>query len=252
MVVAIPALVALLLLPPHDLLDRADRYAYAVCHRLPGHSFFIGGRQLPLCARCSGTYLGALAGIAVLLALGRGRANQFPARRYLLVFAGFVAAWAIDGANSYLALFLGASPLYEPSNLLRLATGILQGLVIAVAVLPLFNLTAWAATDAQPVVARRSDLAWLLVGGVAVFGLVASEWEPLLFPLALASGAMVLLLVGAVCFMLLLMLARRDGRARGWRELLLPLVAGLVAAIVGLAAIGLVRDLLTAWLGLPF
>jgi len=243
---------ALFSLPPHDPLDKADRYAYAVCHRIPGHSFFIGERQLPLCARCSGTYLGALAGIAVLLALGRGRANRFPAPKFLVVFGIFMAAWAIDGANSYASFFPGLPQLYEPNNLLRLATGVLEGLAIAAFVLPLFNLTAWAATDAQPSVVRWRDLGWMLVGGAVVFGLVASEWQPLLYPLALLSGAMVALLVGAICVMLVLMIARRDGQARRWREIALPLLAGLAVALAGLAVIGLFRDLLTMWFGLPF
>jgi uncharacterized membrane protein len=250
--IALLAVLALFWLPPHDLLDKADRFAYAVCHRIPGHSFSVGGRQLPLCARCSGTYLGALAGISVLLALGRGRANRFPAPKFLVVFAVFMAAWAIDGANSYASFFPGMPQLYEPNNLLRLATGVLEGLVIAAFVLPLFNLTAWAATDAQPSVVRWRDLGWMLVGGAVVFGLVASEWQPLLYPLALLSGAMVALLVGAICVMLVLMIVRRDGQARRWREIALPLLAGLAVALAGLTAIGLFRDLLTMWFDLPF
>ncbi len=243
---------ALLLAPPHDPLDKADRFAYAVCHRLPSHSFTIGGRQLPLCARCSGTYLGALAGLAVLLIQGRGRANRFPARRFLAVFAVFIAGWAADGLNSYLGL-LGLPSLYAPNNVLRLVTGTLEGLVIAVFVLPLFNLGIWADQDhAMPPVARWRDLLWLLLGGAMVVGLVASGWEPLLYPLALLSGAMVVLLVGLVISLLLLIVIRRDGRAQHWREAFLPLTAGFAGALLALAAIGLARDLLTAWLGLPF
>ena len=210
-IVALLAVLALFLLPPHDPLDKADRFAYAVCHRISGHSFFIGGRQLPLCARCSGTYLGALAGIVVLLALGRGRANRFPAPKFLVAFAVFMAAWAIDGANSYASFFPVLPQLYEPNNLLRLATGVLEGLVIAAFVLPLFNMTAWAATDAQPSIVRWRDLGWMLLGGAVVFGLVVSEWEPLLYPLALLSGAMVVLLVGAH-----LRHADADDRAARW------------------------------------
>jgi uncharacterized membrane protein len=251
-IIALLAVLALFLLPPHDPLDKADRYAYAVCHRIPSHSLFIGGRQLPLCARCSGTYLGALAGLVVLLLLGRGRANRFPAPKFLVVFGIFMAAWAIDGANSYASFFPGLPQIYEPNNLLRLATGVLEGLVIAAFVLPLFNMTAWAATDAQPSIVRWRDLGWLLLGGAVVFGLVVSEWEPLLYPLALASGAMVVLLVGGVCVMLLLMIARRDGQARRWREIAFPLLAGFGVALAGLAAIGLFRDLLTTWFDLPF
>ncbi len=248
---ALCVLLALLLAPPHDLLDKADRFAYSVCHRIPSHSFTIGGRQLPLCARCTGTYLGTLAGLLVLLARGRGRASRFPARRFLAVFAAIMAVWAVDGLNSYLQL-LGLPHLYAPNNLLRLVTGTLEGLGIATLVLPLFNLGIWMGQDAMPSIARWRDLLWLLLGGTIVIGLVASEWAPLLYPLALLSGAMVVVLVGLIISLLLLMVTRRDGRAQHWREALLPLLAGFTGALIVLMAIGLARDLLTAWLDLPF
>ena len=243
---------ALFLAPPHDLLDKADRYAYAVCHRIGSHSLVIAGRQLPLCARCSGTYLGALAGIAILLAIGRGRANRFPARRFLAVLALFMLAWMVDGLNSYLTFFPGLPHLYEPSNLLRLVTGTLEGLVLAAFVVPLFNMSVWAFTGPVPILTGWRDLGWLVLAGALVVAAVGSEWAPLLYPLALLSGAMVVLLVSLVCAMLLLIILHRDGRAHHWRKLALPLSVGLACGLVGLNTIGLVRDLATAALGLPF
>jgi uncharacterized membrane protein len=243
---------ALLLAPPHALLDKTDRYAYAVCHRIPGHSIFVAGRQLPLCARCSGAYLGALAGLVVLLTLGRGRANRFPPRRFALVLGLFMAAWAADGLNSYLTFFPRLPHLYEPNNFLRLTTGTLEGLVIAALILPLFNLSVWAPAAPRPVIHRWRDLGWLLAGAAAVIVAVGSEWPPLLYPLALASGAMVVLLVSLICGVLLLALFRRDGQMQGWREAAWPLLAGLAMGLAGLAVIGLARDALTVALGLPF
>lgn len=245
-------LAAMLALPPAHPLDKADRYAYAVCHRLPEHSYFIAGRQLPLCARCSGTYLGTLAGLGILLARGRGRAGRFPARQFLPVFGVFMAAWVVDGLNSYLAFFLGAAPLYEPTNLLRLITGALEGLVIAAYLLPLFNISVWATAGERPVLERWSDLGWLLAAGAAVVGLVASEWPPLLHPLALLSGAGVVLLVGLVGGMFVLLILRREGQARSWREAVLPLTAGLILGLLALTAIAWMRDWLTVALALPF
>jgi len=250
--VALVLALALLIAPPHDLLDKADRYAYAVCHRISSHSIFVDGRQLPLCARCSGTYLGALVGLAILLALGRGRANRFPPRRFLLVLGLFMAAWAADGVNSYLTFFPGLPHLYEPSNLLRLITGTLEGLVIAVLILPMFNLSVWAPGAALPVIYRWRDLGWLLAGAAAVIAAVGSEWPPLLYSLAIASGAMVVLLVSLLCSALVLILSRQDGRMHGWRQAIWPLAVGLALGLAGLAAIGLVRDALTVALGLPF
>jgi uncharacterized membrane protein len=257
-VLALAVIVGLGLAWPGGLLDKADHAAYAVCHRIAARSFIVGGRPLPLCARCSGTYLGALAGLIVLALRGRGRATAFPARRYLAMLAVFFAAWAADGLNSYLTLFPVLPHLYEPHNWLRLVTGTLEGLGIAVLLLPALNLTLWAqpvavgGDHATPSICRWGDVAWLLVGGAAVVAVVASEWAPLLYPLALLSGLMIVFLVGVVNSIAVLALLHRDGRAFHWREVAAPLLVGAALAFVELSAIGLMRAELTARLGLPF
>jgi uncharacterized membrane protein len=48
-------------------MDLAVSFIYAVgsvvCHQLPDRSFFVGGTQLPVCARCTGLYLSGVAGV---------------------------------------------------------------------------------------------------------------------------------------------------------------------------------------------
>ena len=66
-----------LLNTPEGLLGKADAVGYAVCHRLDFRSFHLGERQLPLCARCSGMYLGAVLGIGYLSVFSRRKAG-FP------------------------------------------------------------------------------------------------------------------------------------------------------------------------------
>ncbi len=250
-VAALAILLFYLLAPPQGVLDKADHAAYAVCHRIPARSFVFGGRSLPLCARCSGTYLAAAAGLIMLVALGRRRAARLPAPAFLAVFGVFLLAWAVDGFNSFLTLIPGLPYLYEPSNLLRLITGALEGVVIAAVVLPLANLTFWAKPDAQRSVGAGRDLGWLLVAAAAVILLVSSEWAPLLYPLVLLSELAILGLVGLVNAMFVLMLMRRDGRATHAREALFPLLLGLALAAAELTAIGVARAALTERLGLP-
>src|SRR5512140_590862 len=81
-ILASAVILALFFSAPGTLLDKADRAAYAVCHRIGERSFTVAGRQLPLCARCSGTYLGALAAFIVLVLRGRGLAARLPGRKY--------------------------------------------------------------------------------------------------------------------------------------------------------------------------
>ena len=240
---------ALLLAPPAGLLDKADRAAFAVCHRIPNRSFIFAGRPLPLCARCSGTFLVALAGIGVMVTRGRGRATGLPRGCWLAVLAFFMLAWAVDGTNSFLGFFPGAPQLYPPNNLLRLITGALEGIVLAAFLLPVLNLALWAEIRPARSVASWRDLVWLLAAAAVVIGLVRSEAPALLYPLAIISGLAVVGLLAALNTVLALMILRREGRARAWADVVTPALLGLTLALVELVSIGAVRDALTARLG---
>src|SRR3972149_3375635 len=73
---AIALLGAWLILTPEGVLGKADAIGYSVCHRIAERSFTIAGRQMPLCARCTGMYLGMLTGL--LFQLPYGRRAEFP------------------------------------------------------------------------------------------------------------------------------------------------------------------------------
>jgi uncharacterized membrane protein len=245
-------IVAVWFITPGGLLDKADHVGYAVCHQIPIRTPFFGGRPLPLCARCSGQFLGALAGLLLLIALGRGKAAQLPPRPVIVVLLGFLAAWALDGFNSYLTLFPGAPHLYEPHNILRTTTGAMQGVALISLVLPFFNVTLWARPDPRPTIGSLREVL-LLLGLVAlIVAAVGSEWRPLLYPLALLSVAGTLMMLTMVTTMLATLALRRDGRATGWRDALPLLTAGLALALLIVLGINLLRAWLTTELGLPF
>jgi membrane-associated HD superfamily phosphohydrolase len=63
-------LFAWLLNTPPGILGKADAIGYAVCHRIDLRSFHMGEIQLPLCARCSGMYLGAMVGLIYQWVIG--------------------------------------------------------------------------------------------------------------------------------------------------------------------------------------
>lgn len=245
-------IVAIWFITPGGLLDKADHVGYAVCHQLPIRTPFFGGRQLPLCARCSGQFLGALAGLALLIALGRGKAAQLPPRPVIVVLLGFLAAWALDGFNSYLTFFPGVPHLYEPHNILRTTTGAMQGVALISLVLPFFNVTLWARPDQRPTIGSLREVLWLLGLIALIVAAVGSEWAPLLYPLALLSVAGTLMMLTLVTTMLLTLALRRDGRAQSWRDALPLLIAGLALALLIVLGINLLRAWLTAELGLPF
>jgi len=62
------------------------RFAYApLCHQLAGRSLEIAGEPLAVCARCTGLYLGGLAGLILAVAAGWGVRSPGPRRGWLLV-----------------------------------------------------------------------------------------------------------------------------------------------------------------------
>ncbi len=232
--------VSWLLSTPPGLLGKSVAVGYAVCHRIDGRSFHLGDRQLPLCARCTGIYLGALAGLTALAVMSR-RAGGLPTRPMLVVLFGFIAVMGFDGVNSYLTLFPGLPHLYEPQNWLRLVTGTFNGLALAALVYPVLNQTLWKDWENRPVVAGPRDLGVLVGLGLTVIGLVLTDNPVILYPLALLSAAGVVVLLTALDATFLLILTRRDGRAERWTGALLPLLAGFTLAILQIALVDAVR-----------
>jgi uncharacterized membrane protein len=225
---------------------------YAVCHRIGSHSFSIAGRQLPLCARCSGTFIGALtAFFGQAVVLRRRRAAEFPPTPIVVILVGFTLLWAADGLNSYLALIHGPH-LYEPQNWLRLTTGALNGLTMSAIVYPVFNFTLWRRPVPERTVRNLRDLGVLLLLEASMVGLVLTRWSPLLYLLALLSALGVLILLTTVNSMLVLIIARRENVVDTWREAIVPLLAGFAVSLIQIGAIDFLRYALTGTLsGLP-
>src|SRR5258706_10268366 len=93
------ALAALAFLPGATLIERLRALDGGICAQLPGHSFWIGGQQLPLCARNSGIYTGFASTIALLFATGRIRSSRLPAPWVAAVLGLAVLFIAADGLH---------------------------------------------------------------------------------------------------------------------------------------------------------
>ena len=194
---ALIALVWLAATPP-GVLGKATAVGYAVCHRIAERSFHVHGEQLPLCARCTGIYLGVMIGIAFFAARGRVRANRFPALRWLLPLLALGGTIAIDGINSYLSLFEFYTPIYQPHNTLRLFTGLVAGAAMITVVLPVFNATVWRAPRRSAPITGWRDLVALLVA-LALAGLLVLTRLPVVLWIAGVISALgVALMFGIV------------------------------------------------------
>ncbi len=232
--------------------DKADAIGYAVCHRIAARSFFAYGRQLPLCARCTGLYVGILTGLGTFLARGRTRAAQLPPVRLLAVLVVLGASYAADGLNSYLSLFDFYTPLYPPHNTLRLITGTLFGLGLIAMVWPVFNALAWARPVHTAPLSTGRELAVLYAVAALADALILRQWNAVLWALGfLTAGGVVLMftLIGAVLF---LSLTHRENALHAWRDLLVPALAGIAFAFAVIGSIDWLRYQLTGtWNGFP-
>lgn len=229
---------------PAGLLGKADAIGYAVCHRIDARSFHIGERAMPLCARCSGMYLGAVLGLIFQAQIGRRRSGM-PPRRVIAFLGLLVLAFGVDGLNSYLHLFPGAPGIYEPQNWSRLLTGSGMGLVIAAALYPAFNQSVWRRQDARPAVPSLRIFGLMVLVTLGLDVIVLLDNALILYPLALISAAGVLVILSMVYGMLGLMVLRLENRFEHMRQLVFPLTVGFGAAITQILLLDLGRYLLT-------
>ena len=241
-------LVGWLIETPAGLLGKADAIAYAICHRIAARSFTIGDRPLPLCARCTGMYLGALIGLVYQMRLGKR--GGLPSRKILAVLAFFLVAFGIDGVNSYLQFFPHVPSLYTPQNWLRLLTGTGMGLGMAAMLLPVFNQTIWQNWSGEKLLSSWRQLIELLLLATLVDLAVLSGNPLLLYPLALLSVASVMALLSMIYAMVWVMLSKRENHFQSLKGLTIVLVTGFATALSQIAVMDFARYLLTGtWKG---
>ena len=229
------ALVGFVLLPG-SLVGKLQAVAAGLCAQRADHSYFLGGVQLPLEARMGGIFAGFLVGVVYMAWLGRARAGLLPPPSLQALLLGLVGLMALDGTN---ALFhdTGLPALYPPQNALRLATGLLCGLALALLAVPVLNSVLWREWDLD----RSIEDVGELTGALGLLALVQvatmSGVGALLYPVALLMvlGAVMAFAVGNAYAAVLI--ARGERCAAGWRDALNPLVTGALISLVELAAL---------------
>lgn len=237
----------------HDpLLTTADWSGYALCHRITERSFTINGRQFPLCARCTGMYLGAALTIVVLFLAGRAKWVLLPRKWLFLTLLGLIGLMGIDGLNSYSHFFPNAPHLYEPKNWLRLATGMGAGLTLGTIVFAALAQSLWRQPRYSALIENSRELLALILLGLVAVLLVLSNQPALLYVLALVSTGGLLFVVTALNTAVFSVIFRRDGQAETWFDTIAPLTIGLVLAVLELGIISALRWTLTGTLtGFP-
>jgi uncharacterized membrane protein len=95
-----------------------------VCHQIPERSFHLSGMQFPVCARCTGLYLGGAIGMALWLASRERNLSSRTARIALLVAA-------VPTLVTFATAEVG---WWDPINAVRATIAALLGVVAGVVV----------------------------------------------------------------------------------------------------------------------
>jgi uncharacterized membrane protein len=245
---ALALFITWLALTPEGLLGKADAVGYAVCHRISARTFFIGERPGPMCARCSGMFLGALLGLTFQIT--QGRKGKMPPILVSILFGLMALAWGLDGVNSFTMLVPTLPTVYQTTNLTRLITGTGMGLAVSAILYPSFVQTMFTNWEEQSPFGSWKQVLGLLLLAVVLDILILLEIPWVLYPLSVLSSASVLVLLTLIYSMVLTLLFKKDNTYEGFNQLLIPLVGGFILALLQVGAIDLARYLWTGtWEG---
>ncbi|WP_160145599.1 DUF2085 domain-containing protein [Dictyobacter aurantiacus] len=236
--------------PGATLLERLRWLDSGICAQLLTHSLYPGGERLPLCSRNTGIYLGFFVTMIMVFIRKRGRAQVLPKKSLIIALCVGICFLAVDGINS-LFVDLGISHLYQPNNLLRLASGLLAGLAMGVFVLPVINGLIWRHSNTQRSLPAWIELGWFLPVLLLCFYAAASQSGLALYPLAILSTLGLLTAVGGVNLIFILLLSKRDESFTRYKELIPFCGLALLTATGELLLLAQLKLSLFQALGIP-
>ncbi len=214
---------------PTGVDGKLDAVAYAICHRIDARSFLVNGMPMPLCARCTGIYLGVMTCFLIALASGRTKISRLPPLGVSIVLVLFVGIMGFDGVNSYFC-----------------------GVALFSFTFPIFNGIVWRNSDWHRGVNNLRELGGICIVAGCVVLLVLTQRPVFLWVFGLVSTLGVVLMLTMIGTVTFLSVTHLDRNAIMWRHMAIPLLAGLTLAFIELGAMDLLRYALTGtWNGFP-
>jgi uncharacterized membrane protein len=248
LLIGIPAAIISLfvLLTPPGLWEKARVIGYALCHQLAERSFFIHEHQTPLCARCTGMYLGFAISVIFLIVRRRVRAARPPAAGIVSVIIGFVTIMGIDGINSTISIIPGAPQLYHTTNVHRIVTGTLFGMGVAMLFLPIFNSAIWAQPTGDRTIKNWRELAILIAVCLGLDAIVLTQADWLFYPIVILSIVGPLFLLGLMGGIIVLTMRNMPNSVQRWPQFAAPLLAGVALGLMLITFMDILRVSVTA------
>ncbi len=227
--------------PPDGWLDKARLIGYALCHQMPDRSFFIHDHQFPLCARCTGMYLGLITGAAFMLVRGRTRAARMPPAPIVATLVLFIIVMGIDGVNSTISIIPGAPQLYHTTNLHRIITGTLYGLALSALFPPIFNSAIWNEPGGERSIQNWRELIGTLIVAAILIAIVVSTPDWLLVPISIATIGAALCLLALLNSVIVLSARKLENALSSWRQMLMPMLFGLAMSLIEITLLDALR-----------
>lgn len=151
-----------------------NRFLYhlggAVCHQIQQRSLFINGNPLPVCARCTGIYLGITIGFLVLFLRKKWKGNQPPPLFWTILLSFSFFPFMLDGGASYLGI-------WKTNNFIRLLTGLCAGYALPVFFVLLLHFQL-EEENKNGIVTNAKDYFWLFIPCILVAIAVYKNFLP--------------------------------------------------------------------------
>ncbi len=245
--VAVTLTVTWLFLTPEGVFGKADAIGYSVCHQIEERSFTLDGRSFPLCARCSGLFLGAILGLVYQSV--QGKKGRMPPLGVSLFFGLLALAWVFDGSNSFLMVIPSITTFYQTQNWTRLVTGTGMGLALSAILRPAFIQTMYRRWEEESALGNWKQILGLVIAAGLMIVIILLEVRWILFPLGLLGAGGVVTLLTIIYSMVVVMAFKRDNTYERFNQLLIPLLSGYIIAMLQIGVIDWLRYLLTGTWG---
>jgi uncharacterized membrane protein len=235
---------------PGDAAGKSRAVLHGLCAQTPDHSFRFGNTLLPFDGRMTGIYGGSIVTFAWLLLTRRVFYYGNPPLRVVMLLAGGVGLMAIDGFNSLFTDLRIWHP-YESRNEIRLLTGYLTGMAMAVALCWLLGSSMWRMSKPAPGV--RSVRGLLVPAGMFLpYGMVViSGWSFFLLPLTWLLMLSAWLTLTVLMLVVVLLIFRYEDQIRMFHQLHVPAAVASALALIIMLALAGGRYWLEQTLGIP-
>jgi uncharacterized membrane protein len=195
----------------------------AVCHQIPEKSFFAGSRQICLCARCEGIYLGFLFGAAFLFLMFRKKQSDIAPVYVIVIAILFIASTAVDGILSYLSVL-------DTNNYSRFITGCLAGSGAALIIYPVFNFQYYEVSLPDKIFSKPWQFITYIGLNAAITALAVINFKPANLVFFYLSPVAVIFTFFSANFLLIIFIPAFSKKAAGFfsKYLVLPSLMALV------------------------